>query len=389
MRKFYTGIDIGTSYVKIVIAAPPERADVPMQILGSGTAASKGMRQGYIIDKTEVARSVHEALARATTAAKVNVKTARLAIGGVGLDEIHSMGDVSLTQSGGIVSERDIERVLKDSETRSSSKLINRTIIHTIPLEFRVDGNKVFGKPQGMQGTKLSVDTLLITALAQHHDDLIEAVEHAGVEVEGVMASPLAASLVALSKPQKTAGVVLANIGSETLSIVVFDNDIPVSLKVYPHGSADITNTIALQFQIPLTEAEQMKRGAVTGSDITPKKIQMIVTTRLRDMFMLINTHLKSIGRARLLPAGIVITGGGSSLEGAADIAKATLKLPAQIGQMGNTARAASADASWSVAYGLCRWAFGEDMGARNHSLGEFLSHGWESFKSSFRALLP
>lgn len=389
MRKFYTGIDIGTYHVKVVIAAPPERPDVPMQIIGTGTAASKGMRHGYIIDKAEAARSVHEALARATAAAKINVKSARVAMGGVGLDEIHSMGDVSLTQSGGIVSDRDIERALKDSETRASAKLTNRTVIHTIPLEYRVDGNKVFGKPQGMQGTKLSVDTLLITILSQHHDDLIEAVEAAGVEVEGVMASPLSASLVSLSKAQKTAGVVLANIGSETLSIVVFDNDVPVSLKVYPKGSADITNTIALQFQIPLTEAEQMKRGAVTGSDITPKKVNLIVTSRLRDMFALINAHLKSINRSRLLPAGIVITGGGSGLESASDIAKTVLKLPSQVGQSGNMARTASADATWAVAYGLCRWAYGEDMGARTHSLGEFMSHGWESFKSSFRALLP
>lgn len=389
MRKFYTGIDIGSSLVKVVIAAPAERPDVPMQIIGTGTAATKGMRHGYIVDRVETSRSIKEALSRASAAAKVNVKTARIAMGGVGLDEIRSTGDVSLTQSGGVVTDRDVERALKDSETRASPKLTNRTVIHTIPLEYRVDGNKVFGKAVGLQGTKLSVDTLLITTLTQHHDDLIDATEGAGVEVEGVMASPLAASLVALTKAQKTAGVVLANIGSETLSIVVFDEDVPVSLKVFPQGSADITNTIALNFQIPLTEAEQMKKGAVTGSDITPKKIQIIVTSRLRDMFGLINTHLKSIGRSRLLPAGIVITGGGSGLEAVSDIAKTVLKLPSQIAQAGNMARTASADATWSVAYGLCRWAYGEDMSDRSHSLGDMFSHGWESFKQSFRSLLP
>ena len=155
---------------------------------------------------------------------------------------------------------------MRESEKRASQKLTNRTVIHTIPLEYRVDGTKVLGRPQGLQGTKLSVDTLLITMLSQHYDDLLEATETAGVEVEGVMAAPLAASLVTLSKAQKTAGVVLANIGSETLSIIVFDNDTPVSVKVFPVGSNDITNTIALSFQIPLPEAEQMKRGAVTGS---------------------------------------------------------------------------------------------------------------------------
>lgn len=389
MRKFYVGIDIGTYHVKVVIAAPAERLDLPMQVLGTGTASSRGMRQGYIIDRAEVTKSIREALARAQGAAKVAVKSARIAMGGVGLDEIHSSGEVTLTQSGGIVSDKDVERALRESEKRASSKLTNRTVIHTIPLEYRVDGQKVLGKPTGLQGTKLSIDTLLITMLSQHHDDLIEAVEAAGVEVEGTMASPLAASLVTLSKAQKTAGVCLANIGSQTLSIIVFDNDTPVSVKVFPVGSDDVTNTIALSFQIPLTEAEHMKRGAVTGSDVSEKKVGSIISSRLKDMFTLVNAHLKSIGRQRLLPAGIVITGGGSGLASASEIARLILKLPSQLGQIGQMARASTVDATWAVAYGLCRWAFAEDATARSHTLGEVFSEGWDSVKQSFRSLLP
>ncbi len=389
MAKTYCGIDIGTYHVKVVIAKPAENPDAPMQILGTGTAVSKGMRHGYIIDTKEATKSVKEALARAQTAAKVKVRSARVALGGVGLDEIKSTGDITLTPSGGIVTEREVERVIKESEKRAASKLVNRSIIHTIPLEFRVDGAKVFGKPDGLQGTKLAVDTLLITQLAQHYEELTEAVEEAGVEVEGVMASPLAASMVILSKPQRTAGVVLANIGAETLSIMVFDNDIPVSVKVFPTGSSDITNTIALSFQIPLTEAEQMKRGAVTGSDITPHKMNVIVSTRLKDMFTLINAHLKTIGRHRLLPAGIVITGGGSGLASASDIAKMILKLPSQIGQIGNMPRASSVDATWAVAYGLCRWAYMEDISDGGHTIGEVIRHAADSVKNAMRSLLP
>src|SRR3989344_5743108 len=140
------------------------------------------------------------------------------------------------------------------------------------------------------------------------------------------MASPLAASFVTLSKLQKTAGVILANIGGETLTTIVFDNDTPVSVKVFPKGSADVTNAIALSFRIPLVEAEQMKRGAVTGSNISPQKMNVAVAARLKDMFVLVNTHLKSIGRERLLPAGFVLTGGGSSLAVAVEVARATLK---------------------------------------------------------------
>lgn len=388
MRKFYTGIDIGTYHVKVVIAAPAERPDVPMQILGTGTATSRGLRHGYIIDRAEAAKSIREALTRAAAAAKVSVRSARLGIGGVGLDEVHSVGEVTLTQSGGVVDERDIDRALRESEKRASQKLTNRTVIHRIPLEYRLDGTTVLGRPHGLSGTKLSIDTLLITMLTQHYDDLIEAVEAAGVEVEGVMASPLAASLVTLTKAQKTAGVCLANIGSETLSIIVFDEDTPISVKVFPIGSSDITNALALSFQMPLPEAEQLKRGAITGSDVPQRKMGTIVASRLKEMFTLINAHLKTLGRVRLLPAGIVITGGGSGIASAPEVARMVLRLPSQVGQIGQLTRGTGIDAAWAVAYGLCRWGFAEDT-EHGSSVGEVMSSGWESIKQGFRSLLP
>src|SRR3990167_6117323 len=389
MRKFYTGIDIGTYHVKVVGAAPPESPELPMQIIGTGSAASRGMRHGYIIDANEATKSVKEALARAATSAKVMIKSARVALGGVGLDEIRSSGEVTLTPSGGIVTLRDIERAERESEKKASPKLSNRSIIHTIPLEFRVDGTKVFGKPVGLQGTKLAVDTLIITMLTKHHDDLVEAVEAAGVEVEGIMVSPLAASLVTLTTAQKTAGVVLSNIGAETLSVAVFDNDVPISVKVFPIGSSDITNSIALSFQIPPIEAEQMKRGAVTGSDISPKKMNIIVAARLRDMFLLINAHLKSIGRNQLLPAGIIITGGGSGLTSASDIARSVLKLPSQIGLIGNSSRTGAADATWAVAFGLCRAAYMDDLAAYGSSVSDLINRSGEMIRQIMRSFLP
>jgi len=389
MQKCYTGIDIGTHYIKVVVAAPPQGADSPMQILATATAASKGMRHGYIVDIKEVTHAIRDAVQRAAQAARMPVKGARIAMGGVSLEEIRSTADITLTASGGIVTDHEIERVLAESEKRASARLSNRTVVHVIPLEFRLDGIPVHGRPLGLQGTKLSVDTLLVTMLAQHHDDLIESVEAAGVEVEGVMASPLAASLVTLSKAQKTAGVVLANIGAETLSLVVFDNDIPISLKVFPGGASEITHAIALSFQVPLSEAEQLKRGAVTGSTISTTKISSVINAKLKAMFALINVHLKSIKRDRLLPAGIVITGGGAGLGATADIAKSALKLPSQIGLPMMSARVSTLDATWSVALGLCRWGYAEDRAGRRHPLGDILGRMIDAVKQGLRSLLP
>jgi cell division protein FtsA len=388
-QKIYTGIDIGTYHVKVVIATPSENPELPLTIIGAGTSPARGMRHGYIVDTKEAAKSVREALDRANAAAKVKVKSARVGLGGIGLDETRSTAELSLTASGGIVTEAMVEKVLRESEKRATAKLVNRSVIHAIPLEYRVDGARVFGKPHGLQGTKFAVDSLIITMLSQHQEDLIEAIEAAGVEVEGVMASPLAASLVTLTKAQKMAGVVLANIGAETLSIAVFEDDTPLSLKVFPIGSSDITESIALTFQIPMPEAESLKRGGVTGSDIPEKRMHTIVSNQLKEMYTLVGAHLKSIGRHRLLPAGIVITGGGSGLAAASEIARAVLKLPSQVGQIGQLPRSSSVDATWAVAYGLCRWAYAEDTSGVSHTLGEVLNGGWRSLKSGFRSLLP
>lgn len=388
-KRVYTGIDIGTASVKVMIAAPSETPGAPMQVLGRGIAVTRGLRHGYIVETAEAVRSVRKALADAKAAAHAQVTSARIAIGGVGLEEIRSSADITLTASGGVVTARDVERALRESEKRASGKLINRSIVHTIPLEFRIDGTKVHGKPTGMQGAKLAVDVLIISILAQHYDDLLEVIEAAGIEVDGVIASPLAADLAVLEKQQRTAGVCLADIGAETVSLIVYDNDLPVSVKVLPNGSADITNAIALSFQIPMNEAESLKRGGVIGSDVPARKLETLVTGQLKDLFTAVNTHLKSIGRARLLPAGIVLIGGGAAAPGAADIARGILKLPAALGVLGGGARSASSDASWAVAYGLCRWAYKEDAVGRTTTLFEVLGTAWESIVKTVRSLLP
>jgi cell division ATPase FtsA len=171
--------------------------------------------------------------------------------------------------------------------------------------------------------------------------------------------------------------------------VVVFENDTPISLKVFPTGSAAITESIALSFRIPLPEAESLKRGGVIGSDVPEKKMQTLVGLRLKEMYTLVNSHLKNIGRHRLLPAGIVITGGGSGLSSASEIARAVLQLPSQISQIGQLPRSSGIDATWAVAYGLCRWGYAEDTSGSGHVIGDVLRDAWDALKQGLRSLLP
>lgn len=351
-----TGIDVGTYQIKVAIVRVPKNRDeraLP-QIIGTGFAESRGLRNGYIINEADVVRSIRSAVAQAEKAAGVNVKKAYLSIGSIGLDEMVSTGEIITSRADSEITQIDIEKAAADSEERIIDHIPNRKIIHAIPLRYRIDGEEVLGKPQGMKGTKLEVDTLFITTFEQHLNDLIGAVERTGVYVEDVMASPLAASFVILSKTQRRAGCIMANIGAETVSVVVFEDLTPISLKVFPIGANDITNDIALGLKITLEEAEKIKRGGITGTTFPKKKLEEIINARLSDIFELIDLHLKKIKKDGLLPAGIILTGGGSTTLGIQDLARTALNLPARIATLEVGKNTKVRDASWAVAYGLC-----------------------------------
>ncbi|HVZ75713.1 MAG TPA: cell division protein FtsA [Candidatus Paceibacterota bacterium] len=364
MEKIVTGIDVGTYQVKVVIAAQPDNPRESPRILGTGYAESRGMKQGYIISVPEVSRSIAAAVAQASKAAQVKVKRAYLGLGGVGLDEAFSRGETVVERGDSEVTSRDIARVLSVAEgALAPASLLNRKVLHTIPLRFSVDGVRVMGRsPVGMKGQRVSAEVLFITCLERHVHDLVTAVEDAGIEVEDVAASPLAASFVALTKMQKRVGCVLANIGSETLSIIVFEDSIPVSIRVFPVGAADITNDLALGLRISPEEAEQYKQGAVLGSQIPQRKVDDLISRRVSDMFKLVEAQLKKIGKSELLPAGVVLTGGGSSVQTISDLAKAVLRLPSRVASLseGVGSKVHLKDGSWAVAYGLTLWGFNQ-----------------------------
>ncbi|MDP2705275.1 MAG: cell division protein FtsA, partial [bacterium] len=356
-RNIVTGIDIGTYQVKVIITEGTQKnGNYVPRIIGKGMAESKGLRHGYIINTGDTVRSVKQAILQASKAAGIPIKRAFISVGGIGLSSFISQGGTIITRADSTVTELDMAKALEVCESEIPTSLsLNRTIIHTIPLQYKIDGKPVLGRPFGMKGSKLEVRTLFVTCLKHHLDDLIEGIEEAGIEVIDAYASPIAASFVTLSKTQKIAGCVLANIGAETLSIVVFENNIPISLEVFPIGSTDITNDIALGLRIPLEEAESIKLGALTKTTYPQKELENIISARLSDMFELVEAHLKKIGRNGLLPAGIIITGGGSGIGTIEDFARIALKLPSKRAVFQSKgAEGENLDTMWSVAYGLC-----------------------------------
>ncbi len=391
-KNFVTGIDVGTHEVRVMIGEknPEKPEDLPF-IIGAGEAHSSGLRYGYINNKTDIQKSILEALNLAEKQAKVKTKKAYLAIGGVGLESFVSAGSVMISRADSEITEMDISKCIEMAEEslKMSGGLLNRHILQHNPISYKIDSKEVLGRPIGMKGAKIEARILFITCLEQHLNDLIETINELGVEIEDIVPSPIVAAEAVLTKTQKIAGCVLVNIGAETVSIIVYENDTPISIKVFPIGGTDITNDIALGLQIPLEEAEQLKIGGVIGANFSRKKLEEIVVARLSDIFELIENHLKKIGKNGLLPAGIILSGGGSGINTIEDLAKASLRLPSQSANLKTLSNFKNSikDSTWAVAYGLC--IFGLSTKIKNDlGLRHFRDKGI-GIKNWFKQFLP
>jgi len=391
-RQIITGIDVGTYYVKVIIASTKERNEKGMpKIIASGMAETRGVRHGYVTNVRDVATSIKRAVAIAEEKAGIKVKKAFVGISGIGLAGTTVSSFVMTSRADAEITNLDLKNLHEQCEKDiPRADIANRRIIYDIPLQYKIDNVPALGTPEGMKGNKIEQKTLFITCLDHHVADLISAVNEAGIEVEDIMAAPIAAGFVTLTKSQKVAGCVLANIGAETVSIAVFENNIPTSLEVFPIGSTDITNDIALGLKVPLEEAEQIKIGVITGSSYPRKKLEEIIAARLSDIFELIDAHLKKIGRNGLLPAGIIITGGGSGLNAIDTMAKIALKLPSKIGSLGHLdPKSSFKDATWAVAYGLCIWGLYTEESPEIDTSSVVLKNIWKKSSRWIKQYLP
>lgn len=361
-KNLITGLNIGTNWIRLVICEQKNDNSVP-QVLALVKRQSKGLRRGYVINLEETTQSIREALDDAERIVRSRIRKVIVGVGGLSLGSKTAEGGVVASRPDSEITESDLGRAVEASEA-ALTDMANKQILHRIPLSFKLDGEKVLGRPEGLRGSKLEVKTLFITGGTQHLRDMVRAAEEAGLIVEDLVASPFAASLAVMTKVQKMAGCVLVNIGSQTTSIAVFEEGLPLSIQVFAIGSTDITNDIALGFKIPIEEAEKVKKGE--GEPVgTKKKLDEIIEARLSDIFEFIEMHLKKIKRSGLLPAGLIITGGGASIANIEELAKDYFRLPAKTAQtaIATNSKSQIRDSAWSVSFGLCLFGVVEQEG--------------------------
>lgn len=382
------GIDVGSSNVRTVIVQSFPEEELP-RVIGVGVSESSGLRKGVIVDLEEAVKSVNESVEKAEMSAGVAVEEAIVSIGGNHIISQSSKGVVAVGRADGEVEENDITRVINAAQAISIPQ--NKEIIHIIPREYSLDDQKNIKDPLGMNGVRLEVDALIIEGSSSFMKNLSKCIEQAGIKVNDFVLAPLASSKATLSKRQKELGVVLVDIGGGTTSMAVFEESDLIHTSVLPIGGSHITNDVAIGLRTSIDVAEKVKVefGNAIPRDIGKKEdinlaeidsneegivsryhVSEIIEARLEEIFFMVNKELKAIGREKLLPAGVVLTGGIAKLPGVVDLAKNILGLPAQTGfpsPLGGLVDKVD-DPSFATAVGLVQWGLENSIVAKKGS---------------------
>jgi len=348
--KTHVGLDVGTSKVATVVAAETEAQS--LDIIGASFTPCSSLRKGMVSDIEETVSTISASLEEAERMAGIPVQSAFVSIGGAHVESSDSKGVIAVSGSNGDVTEEDVERVIEAA--RAVSQPTNREIIHVIPRSYTVDEQSGISEPMGMTGIRLEVDTHIITGSTPAIKNLSKCILQAGLDIDEMVFSGLAAAEILLSKKQKEIGVALLDLGAGVTTLTVFEEGNVLHSAVIPVGASHITNDIAIGLKTSILTAERVKLeyGSATPESISEREmidlskfdkdesqaankkyVGQIIEARLSEIFSLVRDELKSISRDGMLPAGVVVSGGGSKIEGLVELAKETLRLPITIGK--------------------------------------------------------
>ncbi len=341
------GLDIGTTKTCAVVAtSTPEGLDV----IGVGEAPSTGLRKGVITDLEETVRAIEAATEKAERMAGVHISHVYVGVTGEHVHSTNNRGVVSISGEDHEVARSDVRRVVE------ASKLIDvgadRQIIHALPRQFAVDGHDGVSDPVGMAGTRLEVDTHIITAGNTFITNVLKCVHRAGLEPAGIVFEPLASSASTLLAEERYVGVVLLDIGGGTTDVAVYSGGGALHTSTIPVGGNTLTNDIALGLKTTIAEAESIKRTYAAASSnghaeadfpvksldgktlrrVTPAQLRAIVMPRVLEIFRLAKAHIESTLPRDVVLAEIVLTGGGAQLRGIDQMAAEFFGLPARMG---------------------------------------------------------
>jgi len=343
------GIDIGNTKVVTCVGKVENNS---IDIIGVGKSENQGIRKGVIVDIEETVSAISASLNEAERMAGFAINHATIGITGPFIESEQSRGVIAVSRQDGEITHEDMIRVIEAARAIPSRP--NREVLHALPMNFIIDGNEVVKDPLGMTGIRLEVISNIISASSNAVKSLLRSVEQAGLSSTEMVFSPLAVSKVLLTKRQMDIGVMLVDIGAATTSYAVYEEGELITCGVVPVGSMHITNDIAigLRTNIDIAETIKIKYGYALPDKVGEKEeldlskldkkeegkvnlryVAEIIEARLNEIFSLIKDNLTRIDCNVALPAGVILTGGGSKIEGIIEMTKETMRLAVAYGK--------------------------------------------------------
>lgn len=401
-EKYIVALDIGTSKVCVLVGEITDRGQ--LEIIGKGTSPMKGTRRGNIINLDQAIEAVKKAIDEAEVMAGLQIESVYVGVAGDHIRSVNSRGVVSVTGKHREISRDDIDRVIEAS--KSINVPPDLELLHVIPREFVVDGQDGIHDPLGMTAGRLEANVHIVTGARTHNQNVLTAVNKAGIAVQELVLEQLAAGEAVLTQDEREMGVLLMDIGAGTTDYAVFLEGNVVHTNVLPVGAGHFTSDISVVLRTPMEDAERIKKryGCALGSLVTqddpievptvggraPKilsrhELTNILEPRAAEIAKLVYRDLEKVGLDKEIRSGVVLVGGGAEMDGIVEMVEQVFDQQARKGVPRGLAGLADTvhGPEWAAAAGLLLWGFRDRARIRKQprkGLGKFA----ESFRSWF-----
>lgn len=346
------GLDVGTSRVRVVLAeaTSPDR----LEVVGVGSAESKGLRKGMVVNLDSAVESIKKAVDIAEQMSGLTIEQVYVGLAGAHIRGYNSRGVVAVSRRNREIGVDDIKRVIEQASAVSVPS--DREIIDVVPQEFTVDEQDGIGDPLGMLGMRLEVAVHIVTSPITAKQNIVTSVNRSGMIVLDTILEPLAAAEAVLTEDEREYGTALIDIGGETTNLAIYQRGAIRHTAVFPLGGNHFTNDIAVGLRTPIPEAERIKRqagcavshllgeaerqsvveipsvGGHASRSLSRYTLCEILQPRAEEIFGQIQEEIRRLGFETQLSSGVVLTGGGCLLPGVPELAEQILDLPARRG---------------------------------------------------------
>src|SRR5712672_1479407 len=348
--KYLVALDVGSTKTCAILSEVDDSGAA--KFISMGAAESKGLRKGLIANLGATATSIRRAIEEAEGVAGIPVERAIVGVAGSHIRGVNSRGGITLGHRPRDIDRDDIKRSV--DAARNITLPDDRVILHVLPQEFLIDAQDNIRDPMSMVGQRLEVNVHLVTTSASAMQNLVTAVNQAGIEVADTVLEPLASAESCLTQDERELGCCLLDIGGGTTEVIVYGGGVVRHTSAVPVGGDHFTNDLAVGLRTPIPEAERIKRqhgcaalsllaedhpiqiasvGDRPPRTIFARQLTDIIEPRSQELLALIRDDLQRAGLDRQIPAGFVLAGGGAKLTGLIDLAEQYFHLPMRIAE--------------------------------------------------------